>query len=133
MLTQEDYKKIEKYLQSKVQKDSEFNDAEIPLDGTELVTLVQKGFNKRLFIKDFIDQIFSLGIPDFINISDKYKETYKKAKKQYDNQLCFYNGETLTLSALSTRFRRMGIDHPTLEAKKYIKNNNHIEFYDVYP
>lgn len=75
MLTQEDYKKIEKYLQSKVQKDSEFNDAEIPLDGTELVTLVQKGFNKRLFIKDFIDQIFSLGIPDFINISDKYKET----------------------------------------------------------
>ena len=75
MLTQEDYKKIEKYLQSKVQKDSEFNDAEMPLAGNELVTLVQKGFNKKLFIKDFVNQIFSLGIPDFINISDKYKET----------------------------------------------------------
>ena len=47
MLTQEDYKKIEKYLQSKVQKDSEFNDAEMPLAGNELVTLVQKGFNKK--------------------------------------------------------------------------------------
>ena len=44
----------------------------------------------------------------------------KKYKKQYYNQLCFYNGETLTLCALSTRFRRKGIDHPTIEAKKYL-------------
>ena len=57
----------------------------------------------------------------------------KKSQKEYYNQLCSYNGETLTLNALSMRFRRMGIDHPTLEAKKYIINNNSIEFYDVYP
>ena len=69
----------------------------------------------------------------------EYKSEYnksnkcKKSQKQYYNQLCVYNGETLTLNALSMRFRRMGIDHPTLEAKKYIKNNNPIEFYDVYP
>ena len=60
MLTQEDYKKIEKYLQSKAQKDSEFSDAETPLDGTELVTLVQNGFNKKLFIKDFVAQRFNV-------------------------------------------------------------------------
>ena len=58
---------------------------------------------------------------------------YKKYKKEYDNQLCRYNGETLTLCALRMRFRKKGISNPTQEAKKYIKNNNPIEFYDVYP
>ena len=48
--------------------------------------------------------------------SDKGKESQKK----YYNQLCFYNGETLTLNALSTRFRKQGIPHPTQEAKKYL-------------
>ena len=52
-----------------------------------------------------------------------HKQYYKSNKeeiKQYHNQLCLYNGKILTLHALSTRFKRMGIDHPTLEAKKYI-------------
>ena len=44
----------------------------------------------------------------------------KESKKKYYNQLCNYNGETLTLCALSTRFRRKGIDNPTTEAKKYL-------------
>ena len=48
------------------------------------------------------------------NQSDKYKEYHK----EYNNQPCCYNGETLTLHALSTRFRRAGIEHPVLEAKK---------------
>ena len=61
--------------------------------------------------------------------TDKCKEYYK----QYHNQLCIYNGETLTLNALRKRFERQGIDHPTTEAKKYLINNNPIEFYDVYP
>ena len=76
------------------------------------------------------------------NKSDKGKESRKKyeksdkgkeTKKKYNNQLCNYNGETLTLNALSKRFRRQGINNPTTEAKKYIKNNNPIEFYDIYP
>ena len=65
--------------------------------------------------------------------SDKYKEYQKEYNKEYEktdkrkkyhnkynNQLCFYNGETLTLCALSSRFRRRGIPNPTLEAKKYL-------------
>ena len=52
--------------------------------------------------------------------TDKDKETHKKSNKKYYNQLCCYNGQTLTLNALSMRFRRQGIDHPTLEAKKYL-------------
>ena len=67
--------------------------------------------------------------------SDKCKEAHRKANnkcykshkeqrkqyiKKYDNQLCYFNSETLTLCALSMRFRRAGIPHPTLEAKKYL-------------
>lgn len=44
----------------------------------------------------------------------------KKYLKEYDSQLCFYNGETLTLHALRSRFMRQGIPHSTLEAKKYL-------------
>ena len=47
-------------------------------------------------------------------------EKQKKARKEYNNQLCSYNGETLTLDTLRTRFRRAGIAHPTIEAKKYL-------------
>ena len=56
----------------------------------------------------------------------EYKKKYekidkrKKYKEEYNNQLCFYNGELLTLCALSTRFRKAGIPHSTIEAKKYL-------------
>ena len=43
-------------------------------------------------------------------------------RKEYKNQLCCFNGETLTLNALSKRFEKLGIDHPTTEAKKYLLN-----------
>lgn len=60
--------------------------------------------------------------------TDKGKEASKKAtrkfQKKYYSQLCFYNGKKLTLRALYLRFYRAGIEHPTLEAKKYLLNNN---------
>ena len=54
--------------------------------------------------------------------SDKYKEyeksdKRKKANNKYQNQLCSYNGETITLNALRMRFKRQGIINPVLEAK----------------
>jgi hypothetical protein len=52
--------------------------------------------------------------------TEKGKETQRKAVNKYLNQLCSYNGETLTLNTLSSRFRRVGIKHPTIEAKKYL-------------
>ena len=54
------------------------------------------------------------------NKSDKGKKSQRKAQKEYDNQLCYYNGETLTLRALYQRFRRKGLSNPTAEAKKYL-------------
>ena len=52
--------------------------------------------------------------------SDKYKESHRKAQNKYQNQLCCYNGETINLNALRMRFRKAGIPHPTVEAKKFI-------------
>lgn len=40
--------------------------------------------------------------------------------KAYNNRLCLYEGETLTLAALSKRFSYQGIAHPYKEAKKYL-------------
>ena len=50
------------------------------------------------------------------NKSDKHK----KAQNKYQNQLCFYNGETLTLNALRNRFWSQGLPNPIQEAKKYL-------------
>lgn len=67
------------------------------------------------------------GKESYRKASNKYyeskKEQIKQQKKQYYNQLCLFNGETLTLNALRTRFKRRGITHPTLEAKKYLIKN----------
>ena len=54
--------------------------------------------------------------------SDKFKEYNKEFYKEYNNQLCQYNGEKLTLNALSKRFQRANIPHPQIEAKKYLLN-----------
>ena len=52
--------------------------------------------------------------------SDKGKKSRRKACNKYQNRLCSYNGETMTLGALRMRFWRQGIDHPSAEAKKYL-------------
>ena len=54
--------------------------------------------------------------------SDKGKKSHRKASNKYNNQLCFYNGETLTLHVLRCRFLSQGISNPTQEAKKYLLN-----------
>lgn len=42
--------------------------------------------------------------------------------KEYKSRLCSYEGEILTLNALTIRFHKQGINHPTQEAKKYLLN-----------
>ena len=50
----------------------------------------------------------------------EYKEYHKKCCNKYNNLLCSYNGEILTLNALYQRFRRAGIENPIKSAKKYL-------------
>ena len=54
------------------------------------------------------------------NKTEKGKKYHKKAQNKYQSQLCFYNGQTLTLNALYKRFKKLGIVHPIQEAKKYL-------------
>ena len=50
----------------------------------------------------------------------QYRKEHADSIKQYRNQQCLYENEMLSLNALSNRFSRQGIEHPTLEAKKYL-------------
>lgn len=74
--SQEDYKKIQLWLQKNAIKDTEFNNGVLPLNGEETIALVQNKQNIKIFLKDFIAQLALLGSPDFINISDKFGENY---------------------------------------------------------
>lgn len=49
-----------------------------------------------------------------------HRNEYLAKKKAYYSRLCFYENETLTLSALEHRFCQRGIPHARLEAKKYL-------------
>ena len=49
-----------------------------------------------------------------------HRDEHLAKSKDYNNRLCLYAGETLTLSALTNRFFRQGIPHARLEAKKYL-------------
>ena len=48
-------------------------------------------------------------------------EKGKKSRIKYYKRICYYNGEILTLDTLRMRFQRSGIEHPVIEAKKYLK------------
>lgn len=56
--------------------------------------------------------------------SKKYQKDHRAKhldqRKVYNNRLCLYRGETLTLGALSSRLHKQGITHPCKEAKKYL-------------
>lgn len=73
--TQEDYRKIEKWLLANSVKDTEFARASLPLKGNETVAFVQDGKNVNVFLKDLIEHIFLLGVSDFLNVTDKYGES----------------------------------------------------------
>lgn len=70
--TQDDYKKIQQWLTKNSVKDTEFNEASIPFNGEEIITIVQGNQNKKVFLKDLVAQVFNLGVSDFVNITDKY-------------------------------------------------------------
>ena len=79
-----------------------------------------KGLNVERFKEWLKEYMKEYRKTDKYKKSERYKESRRKSCKKYDNQLCCYNNEILTLCALSMRFRRAGIPHSTTEAKKYL-------------
>lgn len=75
--TQEDYKKIQTWLNQNAIKDSEFKEASLPLNEYDIISFVQNGNNVKVRLKDFLEQLFLLReFSDFINVTDKYKAKY---------------------------------------------------------
>ena len=75
---------------------------------------------QKEYMKEYHKQNREKRIEHQIEYYQQNRKKRKEYQNKYNNQLCSYNGEALTLVALSTRFRRAGIAHPTAEAKKYL-------------
>lgn len=74
--TIEDFRKIQKWLSSTGVKDTDFNEAILPLKGYEFITIVQDNHNKKITIKELANQLNLLANSDFINVSESYKIKY---------------------------------------------------------
>lgn len=57
--------------------------------------------------------------------TERYKSYKKDYFKTYNHRNCIYEGKTYTFHSLTSKFSRMGFEHPTLEAKKYLVNESH--------
>lgn len=81
------------------------------------------------YLKETEQQFIEMMKPTYNNYNAKgldvkrWKDYQKEYMKEYSNQLCSYNGEALSLCALAKRFRKAKVEHPTLEAKKYMIKN----------
>lgn len=67
-LTQEDYRKIESWLKLNSKKDTDFDFAD-SIDGSETIAIVQGNKNKRIFLRDFINEVGTLFTKDLVNVS----------------------------------------------------------------
>ena len=99
-----EYMKTDRYKESKKEYDKEY----------------RKTDKRKEYMKEYMKTDRYKEYQKEYNKEYHKSDRYKKYMKEYKSQLCCYDGKTITLGALSNRFRRMGIDHPTQEAKKYL-------------
>ena len=82
----------------------------------EETTIEDKKIREQFYIESLLptyNQLRATGRKD-------YHEQNRKSVKRYYSQMCLYEGKLISMHNLSTRFVRMHIPHPTLEAKKYL-------------
>ena len=75
--SREDILKIQKALTELSIKDSEMPEAYTPFNIDDTISIVQKGYNKKISVKEFIDQLqYIKKEDDFVNITDAYDESF---------------------------------------------------------
>ena len=79
-------------------------------------------------IKQYQKQYYKENDDSIKQYQKQYNKEHADSIKQYNNQQCLYENELLTLNALSLRFSRQGIEHPVLEAKKYLIQINYSNY-----
>lgn len=70
-------------------------------------------------LKKTEQQFIELLKPTYNNYNAKGLDI-KEYNKKYNNQLCYYDNEILTLNALRQQFKKYGVEHPVVEARKYL-------------
>lgn len=76
IFTREDILKIQNALLQLGRKDSEFKDADTPLNSDDEIAILQDGINKKVSINNLLSTLGLLKKDDFINVSDRYDEYY---------------------------------------------------------
>ena len=76
IFTREDILKIQNALLQLGRKDSEFKDANVPLNSDDEIAILQDGINKKVSINNLLSTLGLLKKDDFINVSDRYDEYY---------------------------------------------------------
>ena len=76
IFTREDILKIQNALLQLGRKDSEFKDANTPLNSEDYISILQDGINKKVSINNLLSTLGLLKKDDFINVSDRYDEYY---------------------------------------------------------
>lgn len=76
VFTREDILKIQNALLQLGRKDSEFKDANTPLNSNDEIAILQDGINKKVSINNLLSTLGLLKKDDFINVSDRYDEYY---------------------------------------------------------
>ena len=74
----------------------------------------------RLYRRKYYKEYHYTHRDERLTYDKAYNQAHRDEHLAYNNRLCLYEGETLTLNALSIRFYRQGITNPTTEAKKYL-------------
>lgn len=76
IFTREDILKIQNALIQLGRKDSEFKEANTPLNSDDYIAILQDGINKKVSINNLLSTLGLLKKDDFINVSDRYDEYY---------------------------------------------------------
>lgn len=76
IFTREDILKIQNALIQLGRKDSEFKEANIPLNSNDYIAILQDGINKKVSINNLISTLGFIRNEDFINVTDRFDEPY---------------------------------------------------------
>lgn len=74
--TKEDILKIQEGLIKTGARDSEFENAKLPLNNNDILVLSQGNKNVKIRVQDFLQQLHLLSSGDFINVTGKFDAHY---------------------------------------------------------
>lgn len=134
--TQDDYLKIQDWLQRNSVRDTEFQEASLPLRGDEIAAIIQDGKNKKLLLKELKGQSFIklvLDDDETFSLEGGHEALINDSRKQALINIFEEAVQDNSLSKLSDTihvvFTRNGVTYRTFSSTKgeFIDDYNHIQ------